>query len=117
MIAFTKSYKTSDDKVFGDIKHAQLHELELVIKKHPTFKLNGATGELPETVVAGILLDCKDVIMDILTTTANSKPKARVVNGGSKKRPSKTVITDANTSVQSITNAMTTPNSIPTTVV
>ena len=120
MIAFTKSYKTSDDQVFSDIKHAQLHELELVIKKHPSFKLQSTVlgEESPEAVVAGILLDSKDIIMDILTTTANSKPKARSVNGGSKKRPSKTVITDANTSVHLNPNAMTGGTTVvPNTVV
>ena len=83
MIQFTKSYKTGDGQVFGTIEEAQTHELTLALK-------------LDVNAIKGIM-DKKDLVVDILTTTPNSKPKARSLNGGTKKR--KVVITDAATSV------------------
>jgi hypothetical protein len=90
MIEFTKSYKTADGQVFGSLEMAQLHELETL--------LGGVDGNI--NCLANIskhLLKHKDLLIDVLTTTPNSKPKARSVNGGTKKR--KVVITDATTSV------------------
>lgn len=86
MIEFTKSFKTEDNKIFATIEEAQIHELEVALS-------------LDSDIVKQIV-DNKDAVMDILTTTKNSKPKARKINGGNKKR--KTVITDANTNI--ITN-------------
>ena len=40
-------------------------------------------------IVAGVLMDNKDAMIDILTTTATSKPRARKANGGTKKRLAK----------------------------
>jgi hypothetical protein len=79
MIVFTKSFKASDDQVFGSIQEAQLHELEIVLasKNHTA----------AETVsFSKLILDKKDIIVDILTTGPNSKPKARAIHGGTKKR-------------------------------
>lgn len=86
MIQFTKSYKTSDGQVFGTIEDAQYHELQT------TLGLSNDSNN-----IIGVIMKNKDVIIDILTTTPNSKPKARSVNGGTKKRTPKTVITDATT--------------------
>jgi hypothetical protein len=96
MIEFTKSYKTADGQVFATIGEAQTHDLSTELAKVIPNPL-----EIPQ--VAQFLLDQKDVIVDILTTTPNSKPKARAIHGGTKKR-NKTVITDA------ATNAATTVN-------
>jgi len=86
MIEFTKSYKTADGEVFATIEEAQIHEFESLI------------GSLPDNITAltHLLVSEKDKIVDILTTTSNSKPKGRRINGGTKKRH-KTVITDAAT--------------------
>ncbi len=89
MIEFTKSYKTGDGQVFATIKEAQLHDLSVELTKVIANQTN--VGE-----VAEFLLDQKDTIIDILTTTPNSKPKARASHGGTKNRK-KTVITDAAT--------------------
>jgi len=105
MIQFTKSYKTTDGQVFGSIRDAQIHELLLAAN------LDQKTAEY--------VLENKDKVIDILTTTPNSKPKARSVNGGSKKRTTvsasvpvvstpatkPTVITAANSTVGSTNNA------------
>jgi hypothetical protein len=79
MIAFTKSYKTSDDQLFGSVEEAKTHELELVFKNN----------DLTKDVAMGfsmVIMENKDIILDILTTTVTSKPKARAIHGGTKKR-------------------------------
>lgn len=90
MIEFTKSYKTADGQVFGSIEDAQVHEIETIFSKNPFSTAKEA---------AAIVLKNKTVLIDVLTTTPNSKPKARATHGGTKARGKKTVITDAATSV------------------
>lgn len=102
MIEFTKSYKTQDGQVFGTIEDAQLHELSGIFDKNADVR-NGAAKPL-NRVFAQIVLDNKSVLIDILTTTPNSKPKARSVHGGTKNRK-RTVVTDAATSVTSVANS------------
>jgi hypothetical protein len=94
MIEFTKSYKTADGQVFGSIEDAQMHEVEVLFEKNPF--------ETPKDA-ASIVIKNKTVLIDILTTTPNSKPKARATHGGTKSRK-KSVITDATTSVTSAVN-------------
>ncbi len=95
MIEFTKSYKTGDGQVFGSIEDAQKHEVKTA--------LNLRTDANTADTIVAIIMDKKDVLIDILTMTPNSKPKARKIHGGTKNRK-KTVITDAVTSVTSRTN-------------
>ena len=97
MITFAKSYKTSDDQIFGTVEGAQEHELQLALTP---IVAKEALGDVVRKIIAQ-----KDLIVDILTTTPNSKPKARSLHGGTKKRPSKTIVTDAATSVTSVANA------------
>lgn len=85
MIEFTKSYKTGDGQVFGSIEDAQAHEIEVLFEKNPF--------ETPADA-AKIILKNKAILIDVLTTTPNSKPKARATHGGTKARK-RTVITDA----------------------
>ena len=100
MIEFTKSYKTADGQVFGTIEQAQTHELGQLFKQCNITSV-GSTID-----IAKMVLEKKDLIVDILTTTPNSKPKARSSHGGTKARK-KTVITDAATTVASPSNAPT----------
>lgn len=86
MIEFTKSYKTGDGLVFGSIEEAQAHEIAALMKANDLGP-NGAEA------VAQFLIAQKDAVIDILTMTPNSKPKARKMHGGTKNR--KKVITDA----------------------
>ena len=90
MIEFTKSYKTADGQVFGSIEDAQLHEVAHIFEKNPFTTAKEA---------AAIVLKNKTILIDVLTTTPTSKPKARATHGGTKSRGRKTVITDANVSV------------------
>jgi hypothetical protein len=91
MIQFTKSYKTGDGQVFGSIEEAQIHELML------------ALDHVLDIDDIKTIMTKKNLVVDILTTTPNSKPKARSLNGGTKKR--KTVVTDAPASVTSTNNS------------
>jgi hypothetical protein len=95
MIEFTKSYKTADGQVFGSIEDAQTHEIETLFEKNPFDNPHDA---------AAIVLKNKTILIDILTMTPNSKPKARKMHGGTKNRGKKTVVTDATTSVTSTSN-------------
>ena len=100
MIEFTKSYKTADGKVFGAIEEAQKHEIESLLSKTSSEKIDTGSG------IADFILQNQDILIDVLTTTPNSKPKARSSHGGTKARK-KTVITDAATTVASPSNAPT----------
>jgi hypothetical protein len=95
MIEFTKSYKTADGQVFGSIEDAQAHEIENIFTKNPFSTAKEA---------AAIVLKNKTVLIDVLTTTPNSKPKARATHGGTKQRTRKTVVTDAATSILAQSN-------------
>ncbi len=115
MITFSKSYKTSDLKLFGSIEEAQSHEVdillstnnEMIAELHSVLKVGsiGISDMFP--ILAKYIINNRDLFLDILTTTPNSKPKARAVHGGTKKRHSKVVITDADSSVNSIINSAT----------
>lgn len=80
MIEFTKAYKTQDGQTFGDLKEAQAHELEELLA--PFHKEEG----MSTTDIAGWIVDNSDKVIDILTTNESSRPKARKINGGTKKR-------------------------------
>ena len=74
MITKTAAFQTSDNKTHATLEDAQLHALEML--------LGGEGGDkCARTVIA-----YADQVVDILTTTATSKPRARKVNGGTKKR-------------------------------
>lgn len=94
MIEFTKSYKTTDGEVFATIEEAKRHELIIALQKIDLPQ--GANISMDD--VATLVLTAQDEIVDILTMTPNSKPKARKLHGGTKNRK-KTVITDAATSI------------------
>lgn len=86
MIEFTKGFKASDNKVYGSLQEAQNAEIRILVEES-----DSAPGTVwNATEIAGFILDYQDKIMDILTTTESSKPKARKINGGTKKRQSKT---------------------------
>lgn len=100
MIEFTKSYKTQDGQVFGTIEQAQTHELGQIFKQ-----CNPTPSGQQQIDIARMVLEKKDIIIDILTTTPNSKPKARTTHGGTKNRK-RTVVTDAKTSTTSVLNSV-----------
>lgn len=85
MISFLKAYSTEDGKVFPSIEEAQNHEIACLLKDE------GIASSDALTALISYLVQHKDKIIDILTTTGSSRPKARKINGGTKKRTPKTV--------------------------
>lgn len=73
MITRTNAF-VSNGKTFATLEEAQQAALDDLFSKH-------ATDPASLTV-----LKYRDEIIDILTTTKTSKPSARKVNGGTKKR-------------------------------
>lgn len=80
MITRTNAFQTSDEKTHATLEDAQRHELSLLFTKED-FGGAPVVGS-----VAAAILEHAVKVRDILTTTATSKPRARKVNGGSKKR-------------------------------
>ncbi len=81
MITKTKSYQTSDGKIFGSIPEAQAHEVR-------TLATAEFAPDVADKVAVWACANC-DKLVDILTTKGSSKPAARAVNGGTKKRTPK----------------------------
>ena len=79
MITRTASFATSDGQTFIELEGAQGHELDLLLK---------TCGDC--TAAISIIIAQRDKVIDILTTTPTSKPRARRVNGGTKKRKAAT---------------------------
>ena len=81
MITRTQSFQTSNGQVFGTIEEAQRHELGVWIQS----KMQDMPADVAAHFATELQKDAAKII-DTLTTTATSKPKARRVNGGTKKR-------------------------------
>jgi hypothetical protein len=86
MIQFTKAFKASNDMCYATLEQAQVAELRDVFSTHDSPL---EISENVEPFVNLIMLN-RDRIIDILTTTESSRPKARKANGGTKKRKAKT---------------------------
>lgn len=80
MITRTPSYECSDGNVFVKLETAQGHELSLLFKD--------LAAPTP-TTIADVLVKNAEKVIDVLTTTATSKSKARAINGGKKSRKPK----------------------------
>lgn len=70
--------------VIEDAQKAEL--IRLIVNKAATIPSTICTENV-ETVV-DIIMDQKQQFIDVLTTKPDSRPKARKVNGGTKKRKS-----------------------------
>lgn len=80
MIEKCTSFKTSDGEIHASIEKAQNHVLERILM---------SKGVSDSAGIASTILENKDEIIDCLTMTASSKPKARKINGAVKKRAAK----------------------------
>jgi hypothetical protein len=98
MIEFTKSYKTTDGQVFSSIEAAQMHEIVLLFN-------DDKFDATAHNTIAKFLLSKKDALIDIFTTTPNSKPKARAIHGGTKKRTPKVIVPDSNAIMEETINS------------
>ena len=83
MIQKTQSFQTSDGKIHSTISEAQRHEIVELIKEIESPELTAVDR------IAEHLVNHQDRVVDILTTKATSKPKARAINGGRKVRTPK----------------------------
>ncbi len=82
------TYKTSDGEKFEKLSDAQQHELELLFP--PDHTRQEAPGMYYDgKLIAAVLMQKADIVSDILSTTSKSKPRARAINGGTKKRTPK----------------------------
>jgi hypothetical protein len=90
MITKTVGFKVGN-MVFEPLEAAQKHALELLFKPSdpecPLSELNDLAD-----LIADAIIDNRQIILDILTTTANSRPAARAVNGGRKPRKKRAVV-------------------------
>lgn len=76
MITFERAYKTSDGHMVPDLKTAQVMELVTLLK------LDGSK-------IAELIVENRVQVLDILTTSKDSRPRARAVNGGKRTRKPK----------------------------
>lgn len=89
MIRKAPAFITSDNTPFFTAEEAQKHELKSLFNNNDESKLNPHLA----LTLANVIFDHKDRIIDILTTTAKSKPAARKINGGKKTRKTVDAIT------------------------
>jgi len=87
MIPKTQSFQTSDGKIWETIQLAQRHELICLMDE--TLDNKDEMLKRVKEAIADHLVISQDRVVDILTTKASSKPKARSINGGTKKRTPK----------------------------
>ena len=78
MIERIQAYKASDGTVFASLDDVQRHDLAAMITDD---------GMLTAERVASTFVANRDKVLDILTTGPKALPKARKINGGTKKRP------------------------------
>lgn len=86
MITKTQSFQTSDGTIHASIEDAQAWELKALLMQD-TLNLS----KEQQDATAKILVTYRDKVIDALTTGPRSKPKARSINGGTKRRTSRGV--------------------------
>lgn len=74
MISKTQAYKASDGTFCATLEEAQVISLRSLFAG-----IEHASGQAD--VMAKTVLDNKDAVLDILTTTKRSRPSRRLVNG------------------------------------
>ncbi len=87
MITKTQSFSTSDGKIFPTLEGAQQEEINLLVSPYAA----SGSSDAP-TVIANIIaaiVTNREKVIDILTTTAKSRPVSRKIHGGTKKRTPK----------------------------
>ena len=82
MITKVNAYQSSDGTAHSSLEEAQKHEIRKLLAE----KLGWEEDREHVKQVTDAIMENSEAIVDILTTTPSSKPKARKVNGGTKKR-------------------------------
>ena len=85
MITFTKAFRTSDDFTHPTLEAAQQWELAQLVMGH------SQTDPADAGRIAAAIMALKPAIMNILTTTTTSRPRARKANKQSKSMTAKMV--------------------------
>lgn len=83
MIKFTKSYQASDGKCYPTLREAVISELAAIIAGWEVGIQDKAV-----TIAECMFANAPEVV-DILTTTQTSRPKARAIHGAKKPRKPK----------------------------
>lgn len=87
MITKIAAYKSSDGTAHSTLEEAQRYEIESIFETHPS--PDKGRGEWDREEIAKRILESSGHVIDILTMKPNSLPRARSVNGGTKKRKPK----------------------------
>lgn len=97
MIEKCSSFKTSDGTIHASIEKAQGHVLERILM---------GKGIAESAQISAAIIENKNEVVDCLTMTASSKPKARKINGATKKRaPKKSLSEELSEAEQAEANA------------
>lgn len=88
MIEFTNAFKASNGLIYDTLEGAQAQEMTAVIIDSGVAVDPSACAEIALRIVKS-----KDKVLDILTTTKTSRPKARKINGGKKARKTNPEVT------------------------
>lgn len=81
MITKVNAYQSSDGTAHSSLEEAQKSEIKSLFKNEEGYEDSDALNDIVDAIILNA-----EAIVDILTTTPTSKPKARKVNGGTKKR-------------------------------
>lgn len=85
MITKVNAYQSSDGTAHSSLEEAQKAEIKALFKREE--RANTSEWLEPSLeYIADLLVENAGQVVDILTTTPTSKPKARKVNGGTKRR-------------------------------
>jgi hypothetical protein len=97
MITKTTGFTTSDGAIHATIKDAQVSELATLLEEaiKPSLAC-GVPSDLNYHTLADAILPHREKLIDILTTTAKSRVRARKSNGGTKTRKPKSVVAQFN---------------------
>lgn len=82
MIEFTKAYKAAG-AIYDTLEEAQAAELVQLLKPNDTQTV------ITPVYAAKVILENAKLVIGILTTTKDSRPRARAENGGTKKHKPK----------------------------
>lgn len=89
MIQKTNSFRTSDGSIYSTVEQAQRHELEVLVNEALTMATSDDVNDLSIPMsISRVFLDKRSQVIDILTTTETSRPTARKLHGGRKKKRS-----------------------------
>lgn len=80
MIERIQAYKASDGTVFASMEDVQIHALNLLLTPE------GEPTSVAVAALSKLVVSSRDKVLDILTTGPKALPKARAINGGTKKK-------------------------------